>query len=208
MLLCGAYDAAFLNPLSAALAKLNIPTASLPLRPFTIPDDKGQYLEHRERDALAALEKLHRANKEVILLGYSIGGYIAARVLGKQKAAASALILISAPSSLARLCASSPDSFLHIHVKVFKSAEAGLSFVDEVKAMDPIDEAEGAAHGLSTPTLMIYGSQDQNVPVAEGTRLRRSIGQAATMVVLNSDHYFRGKEDEIAQSVHQFLQTL
>ncbi len=125
--------------------------------------------------ALAWLAERHPTSRRVVV-GWSLGAAVAIRTVAaddeprrradamSRQRRADALILLSAWSDLASLAA--------VH---YPSWMVGLGIKDKYDSV-------AAAAGVEVPVLMIHGSVDELIPLAQGRKLHQALGDRATFV--------------------------
>ncbi len=112
---------------------------------------------------LAWIARRHPESEKVVL-GWSLGAAVAIRTAANMPAEVDRLVLMSAWSDLASLAAIHYPSWL-----------VGLGLKDKYDSV-------AAASDVRVPVLMIHGTVDQIIPLAQGRQLHRELGDLSRFV--------------------------
>lgn len=150
-------------------------------------------------DALEAVKFLGRHkrvnSKRLAVVGFSLGGAIAAHLVGREKAGVKSLVLIApvaeGPGILDELA--TPEavaSLAQTGLTDYFGNLVGVQFIRQFAEIKPLREVVKAR----CPVLLIHGEKDEMVPVEHGDLYERALQSPKRMVrkviVPNADHTF------------------
>lgn len=135
---------------------------------------------------------------EVILLGHSFGGRIAAHIASERPAWLSELVLYAAPclyrpSIIVRLKKSIVPIALSVGLKGMYHGNPELTFADKrglgqiYRRVVGFDQAD-ALRGISVPTLIVWGEKDGVVPIAIAQEMNSLIPNSQLQVLSGLVH--------------------
>ena len=197
----------FNEPLARALAALGY--GALLFRYRGAHGSEGAYAFHQnEEDILVAVEAARRlATHGLALLGYSMGGFHATRVLARDPTLADMLVL-QAPLADTRMLRERVgdvafEEFLGSGGDVLRADPRAL--VAEARAFPAEEEAARVAARITAPAIVLHGARDDEVPPDQGRAVYDALaGPKRFVEVKGADHYFLGHERALAAEIDQF----
>jgi dienelactone hydrolase len=129
------------------------------------------------------------------LLGHSRGGGMAVLMAAEDRRVG-ALVTWAAISTVERWSQSDQDSWRRSGVREERNARTGqvlplyLDVLDDVRANAARLDIAAAAGRISVPWLIVHGSGDEAVPLAEGERLAAAAPRARWVTVPGAGHTF------------------
>ncbi|HWG92012.1 MAG TPA: alpha/beta fold hydrolase [Candidatus Thermoplasmatota archaeon] len=168
-----------------------------------------------EADILAVVAATRAAGLDrhgLGLLGYSLGGYHASRLMALHPGLADFLVLMAPLTDFERL-RQRLDAFMPGAFRALMSTGTDLLHGDP---MDRIREAEAVTReeepvtlgpGIRAPTLLLHGLHDAEVPIENSERLFEVLPGPAEIVRVAATHDFRGLGHRVAAEVDQFYQA-
>lgn len=197
----------FNEPLARALAALGY--GALLFRYRGAHGSEGAYAFHQnEEDILVAVEAARpHATHGLALLGYSMGGFHATRVLARAPALADMLVL-QAPLADTRMLRERVgdlafESSLASGHDVLRADPAAL--VAEARAFPAEEEPARVAQCITVPAIVLHGAHDEEVPPEQGRAVHDALaGPKRYVEVPDADHYFLGHERGMAKMIDEF----
>ena len=201
LVMCPALSPRFFGDLTSRVRKLPLrfldpayPPRDLHLRLATVREAIFATLQEAMKETPAS---------RVGIMGYSIGGYLGVQAAAQLPEPPGAFILVASPASWA-LRRSEPnfDRIMSIY------GSHGIDTYSLVKEMEQIpaeQEADQTAGRLGAWTLLLRGRDDQNVSMEHARRYQAALGDKASLVELEGDHFLRGQEQRLAGEVRRFL---
>jgi len=198
--------------------------SSLPLEPWTI----GDYADFL-KEFLEKLLKLdfnnYQSSPSIILIGHSFGGRIAIKFTAKYPQIVKKLILIASGGVKNK---STKNLIYKIIAKIFKNIFKilGLSklyiFLASNFSSPDYFQAQGVmkqifinainedlvfqAQKIKAPTLIIWGQEDEQLPVKDAFILQNAIEGSRCEIFKDAGHFlFLEKEDEFLKVISQFI---
>ncbi|MGQ0534729.1 MAG: alpha/beta hydrolase family protein [Methanobacteriota archaeon] len=197
-----------------ALARLGYGTLLFQYR--GVRDNPGEYsFEGNEADIVSAIAavKARKGDEHGLgLLGYSLGGFHAARIASFDENLVQFLVLMAPLASLRKLRdamdAREPGTFEAFIVsgKELLKGDPG-AWLEEIERFAPEEEPYLLASRMQIPALMLHGTADHEIPIEHGRMLRRAWGGPAHLIELPMGHDFRGSGAKVAAEVDRFLGT-
>lgn len=152
--------------------------------------------------------------KDIILVGHSFGGKVAAIIASQDTNLVSKLILMTGsgfatPSkfSFRKFFPKPIISFLSpLYIKLFASRdyrEAGNLlpiFKNVVK-----DDLSETFRSLHLPTLILWGQEDKELPVIFGQRIKRHVKGSQLKLLPGGHFFFQEYPQETAEAISQFI---
>lgn len=147
-------------------------------------------------DAAACIRRVHRPGQRLVLVGSSMGGWIALELARRGAVAADGLLLIApALDFVSRRLAAMPadmraDLVRDGRVRVPNAYTPDTSypitraFLDDALALEPGDRALT----VPCPVRIVHGDADDNVPIATSRRLARRVAGATLVEIAGGDH--------------------
>lgn len=171
-------------------------------------------------DALEALKFLshHKrlSSRRVALIGFSLGGAIAAYVAARAAARVRSVALLAPVAEGAGILdeLSTPESVVALAqtgLTDYGGNLVGVAFIRQFAEMRPVRELARARR----PTLIIHGENDQTVPVHHANLYERAVQNGKTLVkkviIPGADHTFNNHVWEtrvLAETLHWLDETL
>lgn len=170
---------------------------------------EGAYsFHHNEEDILVAIEAARpHATHGLGLLGYSMGGFHATRVLAQEPDLADLLVLQAPLATVGgfRTALSEPAwmAFLETAQGLLNAPTGAL--VEEARSLAPDEEAVALAPRIRKPALVLHGTADLEVPPEHGRLLHDGFAGPKRFVALEgADHYLAGHEKRMAAEIDVF----
>lgn len=93
--------------------------------------------------------------------------------------------------------------FITIIINSCEGHQLRYAFYEDTKK----NKAYDVASTITTPTLIIHGRKDSEVPFEQSEKLRSIIPNAQLVAVENADHWYKGEgeEEQFLQTMHQFV---
>jgi len=148
------------------------------------------------QEAVRFLARHKRINsKRLALVGFSLGGTIAAHLVAREKQRVKALVLIAPVAEGTGILdeLTTPDavaSLAQTGVVDYFGNRVGVQFIRQFADMKPLQEVVKC----QCPVLLIHGEKDPTVPLEHTDMYERALAQAnrtvKKMVVADADHTF------------------
>ncbi len=187
--------------------------------------DHAWGLEDYAEFIAAWLKKINARNLHAII-GHSYGGAAAIIALASGKVGATKLILVASAGIRNKKTLSKKIikgvvkvGKVPLYLLPSKTRRRARAKVYETLGSDMLllphmemtfkriigEDVQAAAHEISLPTLLIYGSEDKDTPVSDGRTLARAI-KNSELHVIESGHFLHQEQpDKVAQLIVQFL---
>ncbi|MCX7886823.1 MAG: alpha/beta fold hydrolase [Verrucomicrobiae bacterium] len=187
-------------------------------------DSGGEFEEMTLRtkicDAVTALKFLCRQKrvdaKRIALVGLSLGGAIAAHVVGREKTPIRSLVLISPVAEGAGILdeLATPEavaSLAQTGITDYFGNLVGVQFIRQFADMKPLREVVKC----QCPVLLIHGEKDETVPAGHSDLYEEALRNAGRtvkkVIVPDADHTFnrhRWEERVLSETVNWLVATL
>ncbi len=128
----------------------------------------------------------------IFVLGLSMGGTVALRLIGRNPKKFKGCILWSAASYNKELFARSFEEKKNVMLKTehgydLGGIEVGERFIAEITSYSAIDEAST----FPGPYLLVHGENDQTVPLSMSKKAKENLKNVTLVTIPNADHTYR-----------------
>lgn len=147
--------------------------------------------------------------KQIVLIGFSVGGLVAGVLAGQYSQQIAKLVLISAAGNLSELLLNmARQSGIRVHSD-FQAVDHGGNLVGRDFVLDALQiDGFSLAKDYKGPVLLIHGTEDPTVPFATSERYQKVFQQQAVFhPVQGADHTFNKVEweQEVMTTVCSFI---
>lgn len=169
---------------------------------------EGEYsFRGNEQDILVAIAAARpRATHGLGVLGWSMGGFHAVRVLARNPGLADFLVLeapLADAGELRRLAGAAWEAFLQDGQDVLRGDPAVR--IAEAAQLPPEEEPVALAPRIKMPALILHGTRDSVVPIEQGRELRDALNGPTQLVELDAGHWFDGLDEELAERIDTWV---
>ena len=163
-------------------------------------------------------------DREIVLVGHSYGGRIAAYIASKQPAFCKALILVGSPNLYLPTIQIRIQKFIvhMLHPAIFLVPEALRTHVrstdyqkvrgtklQELFTNIIIDDQRELLHSIQVPTLLVWGQNDTDVPLRVAHEIKKVISHATLTVINNAGHNLHiEKSSLLAATITTYVKTI
>jgi len=162
------------------------------------------------RSAVNAAESRGWQRHGLGLLGYSFGGFHAIRVAASDPKRVNFLVLMAPAANIgglkAHLDSITPNGFRDF---IFSGNDMLVGnprdWLMEAKGFTNDEQPTNLAKGLRIPLLILHGGRDEVVPLGLSKLLEGAWGGPRKLVVLDTDHDFKGMGTRVATEVSAFV---
>lgn len=169
-----------------------------------VPDDPGEYT--RDRALLDIDEVLAGLGSRAVLVGHSLGGYLALAHAATRPGVARGIVVINTGPGfrdVAKREAWNERSRRNAHRFGVPAQVTTLNLQEDSVVMDRLAE-------IAVPTLVLAGELDRPEYTASGQYLERKMPSARVMVIAGGEHSMHENTHavEVARAIQEFVATL